>query len=156
MYVSMTRAAELLADVVLIRLRLAGRTWRTAYRHKGLALVMLVASFVMLVAASCGPANASPTTPTPDPSDTACYRGAIYCPPPIYGLGQSPTCQYVLGRWVTPFGRDCASGAAWRRSAALGCILGPDCVDDVHMCAPGNVEGVPPGCFDAGGVLVAD
>jgi hypothetical protein len=47
-----------------------------------------------------------------DPSDTPCYRGAIYCPPPYYG-GQSPQCEYVLGHWVTQFGRDCQTGAAW-------------------------------------------
>ena len=48
----------------------------------------------------------SPASPT-DPSDTQCYRGAIYCPPPYYGSGESPTCQYILGRWVTPFGVPC-------------------------------------------------
>jgi hypothetical protein len=29
-----------------------------------------------------------------------------------------------------------------------------DCVDYWHACAPGNPEGKPAGCFDAGGVLV--
>lgn len=34
---------------------------------------------------------------------------------------------------------------------------GPSCVDDSpHVCAPGNPEGKPAGCFDPGGVLVAE
>lgn len=58
-------------------------------------------------------AGPTPAYPTPDPSDTQCFRGALYCPPPVYSQwGQSPPCQYILGRWVTPFGRDCAGGAA--------------------------------------------
>ncbi|HME14141.1 MAG TPA: hypothetical protein VKG83_01660 [Mycobacterium sp.] len=33
----------------------------------------------------------------------------------------------------------------------------PACVDDApHVCQPGNAEGKPAGCYDIGGVLVAD
>jgi hypothetical protein len=72
----------------------------------------------VILAAALAVAPLTGPTPTPDPSDTPCYRGAIYCPPPYYGSGQAPTCSYILGRWVTPFGRDCASGSAWRSNAA--------------------------------------
>lgn len=74
----------------------------------------MIAAVLLAAALAVAPLTGPAPAPTPDPSDTACYREAIYCPPPLYGLGQSPTCSYILGRWVTPFGRDCASGSGYR------------------------------------------
>lgn len=110
----------------------------------------LLAALLAAATLGAGIAHADPTTPTLDPSDTQCYRGAIYCPPPLYSQGDAP-CAYVLGRWVTPFGRDCASGSGWHRAMDDD----PACVDDPpHVCAPGNPEGKPAACYDQGGVIV--
>ncbi|MDT5320557.1 MAG: hypothetical protein QOD88_3079 [Mycobacterium sp.] len=75
-------------------------------------IALLAASLIALHPLDAPP----PPGPTLAPSDTQCYQGAIYCPPPLYTQGNAP-CAYVLGRWVTPFGRDCASGSGWRGGA---------------------------------------
>jgi hypothetical protein len=108
--------------------------------------------FATILAAVVAFAPLSPASPspTPDPSDTPCYRGSLYCPPPLYGLGNAP-CQYVLGHWVTPFGVNCSSGSSWHTSLRDE----PACVDDPpHVCEPGNPEGKPAACYDARGVIV--
>jgi hypothetical protein len=76
-------------------------------------------AFVGMMAATvyglAGAAHADPSA-TPDPSDTPCYQGSLYCPPPLYSRGsvdQGPPCVYVLGRWADQYGNRCASGAAY-------------------------------------------
>ena len=57
-----------------------------------------------------------------------------------------------------------AFAAALPALAALAALSAPhataeptSCVDDPpHVCAPGNPEGKPAGCFDDGGVLVSN
>jgi hypothetical protein len=73
----------------------------------------VIAAF--LTAAMLAPLAPTPA-PTPDPSDSPCFRGSLTCFPRYYGGGSEP-CQYILGRWVTPFGRDCTSGSGWRGGA---------------------------------------
>ena len=53
----------------------------------------------LLATATLG-ASVAHADPTLDPSDTQCYRGAIYCPPPYYSGGQAPPCYYWQGQWV--------------------------------------------------------
>jgi hypothetical protein len=70
-------------------------------------IALLAAAVIAL-----SPATPTPPSPTLDPSDTQCYRGSLYCPPPIYGGGNQP-CTYVLGHWVNAFGANCATGSGW-------------------------------------------
>jgi hypothetical protein len=98
-------------------------------RQLGRAVVITLAAAAVLALA--------PSSPTPDPSDTQCYRGSLYCPPPYYG-GGNQACSYVLGRWVTPFGRDCATGSGWHDRGGVVVELQPcDSVPDgVYAPAP--------------------
>jgi hypothetical protein len=75
-------------------------------------MIALLAASLIALHPLTGPSPA----PTPDPSDSPCFRGSLTCFPRYYGGGSEP-CQYILGRWVTPFGRDCASGSGWRGGA---------------------------------------
>jgi hypothetical protein len=79
--------------------------------------VTALALAVGLALAPSVPAHADPLYPSPtpgvsgptlDPSDTPCYRGSLYCPPPRYSQwGQSPQCVYFNGQWQTVFGVKC-------------------------------------------------
>ncbi len=81
-------------------------------------LGIVLAAFAMTMAAVhgiCAAARAHADTPL-DPSDTPCYQGSLYCPPPLYSRGsveQGPPCVYVLGRWADQYGNRCSSGAAY-------------------------------------------